>query len=408
MADYKGRIRPPVYDGEGTATYPDVFYPETKSDLVKDPVSGETVAQQINEIDEAITELNEEIENLGSDKVDQADIVDNLTEGGSDKVLSAEQGKALGTQINALDARVDTIITTPITSEAAAEEVVDARGTSASLGARLNGIDSQLAELIQLEAPQIVSSVEEMTDTAKHYVNQTTGTIWAYMKHTNTTGGSVVPNFVNVFDADAAMIGYRWSGSGMSPTATAHCILSDFIPCNLSSGEHTIRIKNAQLHGYTTNAGIAYFTSNVNDTVFAHVKNLEATPTEEEDGVFAYKLGESDGSMISGYTNTRYIRCVAVQYSNETLVTQQTLENAQGIIITIDEPITYTEVPASTETYYEWTDTGISYAPTFKTDLIGVLGENNVVYLSDNLPSGTYTLKYGNETYDTIGTITIE
>jgi hypothetical protein len=47
MADYKGRIRPPVYDGEGTATYPDVFYPETKSDLVKDPDTGETVKQQI-------------------------------------------------------------------------------------------------------------------------------------------------------------------------------------------------------------------------------------------------------------------------------------------------------------------------------------------------------------------------
>ena len=64
---------------------------------------------------------------------------------------------------------------------------------------------------------------------------------------------------------------------------------------------------------------------------------------------------------------------------------------------------------AGTTTATAWTDTGISYAPTFKTDLIGVLGEGNVIYLSDNaLPSGTYTLKYGDETYDTIGTITVE
>lgn len=57
----------------------------------------------------------------------------------------------------------------------------------------------------------------------------------------------------------------------------------------------------------------------------------------------------------------------------------------------------------------EWVNTGLSYMPIFKTDLIGVLTENNVIYLSDNsLPSGTYTLKYGDETYATIGTITVE
>ena len=48
MADYKGRIRPPVYDGEGTATYPRMFFTlRLNQTLVKDPVSGETVAQQM-------------------------------------------------------------------------------------------------------------------------------------------------------------------------------------------------------------------------------------------------------------------------------------------------------------------------------------------------------------------------
>ncbi len=55
MADYKGRIRPPVYDGEGTATYPDVFYPETKSDIVKDPDTGISVKQQINDLGDEST-----------------------------------------------------------------------------------------------------------------------------------------------------------------------------------------------------------------------------------------------------------------------------------------------------------------------------------------------------------------
>ena len=48
-------------------------------------------------------------------------------------------------------------------------------------------------------------------------------------------------------------------------------------------------------------------------------------------------------------------------------------------------------------------------ANRFKADLIGVIGENNEIYLSTNaLPSGTYMLKYGDETYDVIGKITVE
>jgi hypothetical protein len=52
-------------------------------------------------------------------------------------------------------------------------------------------------------------------------------------------------------------------------------------------------------------------------------------------------------------------------------------------------------------------DSGIPYVPTFKTDLIGVLGDNYVIYLSDSLAHGTYTLKHEDERYGVIGTITI-
>jgi hypothetical protein len=223
------------------------------------------------------------------------------------------------------------------------------------------------------------------------------------MKQTKTTSGSVVPDFNNVFNADTAMINYRWSGSSQAPTALDGNIMSDFIACDLSDGkEHTVRIKNGMLHGSGTNASIVYFTSNANSTAIGMLANA-ATPTDEGDGVYAYKLGEG----VTNYQNTKYIRCCAIQSKNDVKVVPQTLENAKQIIITIDEPITYTEKPETTETYYEWVDTGITYTPTFKTDLIGVLGEGNVVYLSDNLPSGTYTLKYGDDTYETIGIITV-
>lgn len=260
------------------------------------------------------------------------------------------------------------------------------------------------ANMHQIEAPEVVLSVDYMPDTKKHYVNKQTKTIWTYMKYTKTTGGSNTPNFSNVFDADAAMIGYRWSGSASAPSTDNSVlanILSDFIPCDLSEGEHTLRIKNGYVHSSTnTNTSIVYFSSNDNDSDLRMVNYAKLTATEEDDGVFAYKLGDESGAMFSGYQNIRYIR-VCFRQGN----TAATLDNARNAIITIDEPITYTDVPESTETYYAWTDTGISYAPTFKTDLIGVLGEDNVIYLSDNLPSGTYTLKYGDDNYATVGTI---
>ena len=284
-----------------------------------------------------------------------------------------------------------------------AEDMIPVKGVDYYTEQERNAL---ISELSQIEAPKIVESVDEMTDTSKHYVNQNTGTIWAYIKHIKSQEGSVVPNFTNVFDADSAMIGYRWSKSSGGPVAAAHCILSDFIPCDLSSGEHTIRIKNGRLDWKYSNAGIMYFSSNSSDAGIDSAFSLESTPTEESDGVLAYKLGEKNGSMISGYANTRYIRCIAVQVPDGVnILATQTAENAKGIIITIDEPITYTEIPESTETYYAWTDTGITYAPTFKTDLIGVLGENNVIYLSDTLPSGTYTLKYPDDDYAVVGTI---
>lgn len=281
--------------------------------------------------------------------------------------------------------------------------------TAEEVDEKFNQLSEEIGDLKEnssatIEAPKIVSSVEEMTDTTKHYVNQTTGTIWAYMKHEKSTEGSTVANFTNVFDVDKALIEYRWSGSSGAPVRDQLlCTLSDFIPCDLSSGEHIIRVKGAFMHSASNrNTSIVYFSSADNSTQIKMVKYSELTAIEEDGGVFAYKLGDCSGDMFSNYQNTRYIRVCFRLNGDET----PTTDNVKNVIMTIDEPITYTNIPASTETYYEWTNAGIAYAPTFKTDLVGVLGEGNVVYLSDNLPSGTYTLKYPDNDYATIGTIT--
>jgi hypothetical protein len=52
-------------------------------------------AKDVNDLAAAIKENESGISGLQNDKVNKADVVNDLTAGGADKVLSAEQGKAL-------------------------------------------------------------------------------------------------------------------------------------------------------------------------------------------------------------------------------------------------------------------------------------------------------------------------
>lgn len=55
-----------------------------------------------------------------------------------------------------------------------------------------------------------------------------------------------------------------------------------------------------------------------------------------------------------------------------------------------------------------WINTNVTYTPVLYTDIIGIVDEDNVIRLStNNLPSGTYTLRYGKDESDVIETITI-
>ena len=97
---------------------------------------------------------------------------------------------------------------------------------------------------------------------------------------------------------------------------------------------------------------------------------------------------------------------IKLQLSAKSSLTELTSTDIANLEITLDAVYTETTIPPTTKN--EWVNSGISYAPTFKTELVGVLGEGNVIYLSDNLPSGTYTLKYPDNNYATVGTITVE
>lgn len=250
------------------------------------------------------------------------------------------------------------------------------------------------AELSQIEAPKIVSSVEEMTDTTKHYVLKDTNTIWSFQTVKTTTQPSQKPNFTNLANPNSSQWknGYRISGSASSSGYVTG--LDGYVATNII-GEvavgDVIRIQGMDL------------TSN-NAKVCMCLGADDVTPAAE--GVSTLAQLTSAATVIS---NTSEGAVFATQKSGYWRFSGVLNGASEDIIITINEEITYTEVPGETISKQEWVDTGISYTPTFKTDLIGVLGEGNVIYLSDNnLPSGTYTLKYSKDDYEAIGTYIVE
>lgn len=241
------------------------------------------------------------------------------------------------------------------------------------------------ASLSQIETPQIVSSVEEMTDTTKHYVLN--GYIWAY-RTTTTEGETVlVPNFTNVFDPDAALLNVRPSSSGTS--AVTGAFTTDYLENMKAGNSFYVKVPN---YVAGSNNKFAYYTNNSGTLHGLGVTNLSTLIADMGDGT--YKI--TPGSEVPPY----------VRFSMVISSAEINVDDIRDVIITNNEPITYTEQVTPGETISEWYNTGISYAPTFKTDLIGVLGEGNVVYLSDNLPAGTYTLKYGDD-YADVGSITV-
>ena len=262
-----------------------------------------------------------------------------------------------------------------------------------------------IAELSQVEAPTIVQTLDDMTDTSRHYVLE--GNVWAYMLHKKTIPES---NY-NVFSYDTnngARINTRLSREGSESTTNGAkgSFITNYIelPKWGESATYNMYI-NFKLQSITLSATTAVFYDE-NKNVVGNVVGYEGSNTDnitttDTSSVFDLKRDAQQTGGVVNIPNAKYVR---VQLFKKESGTALTTSDLAGVEIMLEA----NKTPASTVKEYGWTDTGISYAPTFKTDLIGVLVENNVIYLSDNaLPSGTYTLKYGDETYDTIGTLTV-
>lgn len=247
-----------------------------------------------------------------------------------------------------------------------------------------------------IEAPQIVSSIEEMTDTTKHYVFNG----YIYSCREETQGGDVT--YPNVFIPSAAQLNTRLSGSTGNTSARDGYFITNFIavPNYADLTPYNIRINwKLPLGSSSYDSKAVFYDSNKNHLGYTMLNAVEDAAETNGGMVLDLKLQPMDATPDEN--KVAYVR---LEFCINTSLASLTSADIENLSITFDAVFETTEGSKT----YEWVNSGISYLPNIKTDLIGVLTEDNVIYLSDNLPSGTYTLKYGDETYDTVGTITVD
>ena len=264
------------------------------------------------------------------------DICNDITEGSSIKgMTSANDGKELTIHLtNGLSYTVKG--STPIKgvdyfTEAELEEITE------------NASDLAKAELQQISPPTWVETVEDMTDTSKHYVLQSSGNIWAYMKHTKITPGTSVATFTNRIEDPNAYIkdGQRYSlSSAAFKTQASDCAIVIPIP---SASSYYIRVRGAMLDSTCTYPTSIYFgTTNASFT---------AAPTNGQETDIQYGM-DSNGDVYINVTKPPTGTWTYVVFHVNAGV------DIENLIVTVNEEITYTTTEDATEVVMEWTDTG--------------------------------------------------
>lgn len=235
------------------------------------------------------------------------------------------------------------------------------------------------AGLSQISPPTVVSSVDGMTHIDKHYVLN--GNIYAYM-YKNKSGA--ISQKIETIYTD----GYRLSISDGSLKALTGATTTDFIDISNITGDLTLNLTGIQWADASQNQACAIVGYNADKTLVQ--KHYLIVPSNLSSGV-----------TISGVTTD-----VTIEIPYDWVASCSYIRICgSGVGANASIEISYEGQIQG----YEWTNTGLQYTATLYTDLIGVVDENNVIRLStNNLPSGTYTLKYGDKNYDAIGTITVD
>lgn len=227
-----------------------------------------------------------------------------------------------------------------------------------------------------------LAELAESGDTSKVYVLPD-GYIYGY-------GQSNISGTVTETIATTYSDGYRLSLTSGGTKASSSSTTTDFIDVRHTTSPLTFNLSGItwgmEYEAETNNRGLCLYDDDKNliEAAYTVVPGHNADHTWVTSGTLTNVTCQINKDGFSGFAYIRF--CGEGRGANATITMSYEQESVG----------------------YAWTRL-MKVIDGVRTDLIGIVGENNVIYLSDNnLPSGNYTLKYGDETYDTIGTLTVE
>ena len=268
---------------------------------------------------------------LATEKADAAAASEAAVNGVSTQLT--DRMSAIETEQAVQDARMDTFTSLPAGSTSGNAELADIRvgadGTTYDTAG--NAVRGQIGELksdlgLLAEACGVdismktVNSVDEMTDTTKEYILQSTGTIWEY-------GLTKIPAFTNL--ATVITEGFRLNSSGGLTAEAGSTTVEDYI--DFVTGD-VVRVKGLTLG--TKNIAL-YDASKTPVSSYKPVVGgvVDNVTTTLNDGVYTLTSGTS--------ARVKYLRISGILSGT-----------ADDVIVTRNEEITYTDG-------YAWVDTGL-------------------------------------------------
>ena len=285
------------------------------------------------------------------------------------------------------------------------------------LSERVGTLENEIVKLSQVSPPEIVDSIDEMTDTTKQYVLD--GYIYQYKK----VPGSLVPNFTNLFSKDKVHIHKRYAatkltdfasqtGSVSESSFTGHFTVHQ-IPINFSdlSKEYVIRIANFPTSIKVSTNTIVPITPTRIETDY----NLQLTINKTTHATV--DASNLNLQTITLPTTSHWHTVTRLQSNIKTFGIVLKLSSSaitlddvpDDLIITVNEPIEYVQGEAQSA----WVNTGLSYSPTDYEDRILELESQTAkmktdissmksAYLRANLLKGNIVRSINHRGYNTI------
>lgn len=209
-----------------------------------------------------------------------------------------------------------------------------------ALNLDVNELKARMAVLEEVKTSlEVVSSVDEMVDTTKQYVLESTGTIWEYSEI------SVDDTDRNLYDPDAVAINANPDG-----TTRNGAISTDFIPIDIGYADpylmHVIGLDNSNAGYYPDIYKVSYYNSDKTElsTVYASATTI----TKNADRDLLLHIGTNASNENSTYrANISYVKLL-IRCAGSAITASQV---PQDLVITTPEPkITTTS---------GWADTGV-------------------------------------------------